>query len=402
MANVLLVTQGTGGDLHPFIGIGRALLARGHRTTVITHERLAGDVGRAGLEFAPLDSAERVEQLKVLRTREGMVEMLSRVGETDPLVLGSCMDGYRAIAGLSVPGETVVVSNQNLHLVTQTAAERLGLPYIPVYLAPYFLMKLPMTGQLYASDSATMNSYRAELNLPPVFDWTAWLRGPRRKIGLWPEWFAPREEMPCEAEAVGFISNPVYERSRISDEAEEFLSGGDPPVLVTHGTSKPHRAEFFSSAVEACAALGLRTLLVTPNREWAPAHLPPGARHFLHVPFGELLGRIKAMVHHGGIGTLHHALGAAVPQLIMGLGFDRPDNGLRVRRLGVGDYLPPARWKAAPVAQALTRVLSPEAGARCRELAGRLRASTAVAAAVAALVEEALTAGAPASAAAGD
>ena len=402
MANVLLVTQGTGGDLHPFIGIGRALLARGHRVTLITHERLAGDVGRAGLDFAPLDSAERVEQLKVLQTREGMAEMLSKVGETDPLVLGSCMDGYRAIADRSVPGETVVVSNQNLHLVTQTASERLGLPYIPVYLAPYFLMKLPMTEQMYASDSATMNSYRAELDLPPVSDWTAWLRGPRWKIGLWPEWFAPRDEMPCDAEAVGFISNPVYERSRISEEAEEFLSAGEPPVLVTHGTSKPHRPEFFSSAVEACAALGQRTLLVTPNREWAPPMLPEGARHFPHVPFGELLGRIRAMVHHGGIGTLHHALAAAVPQLIMGLGFDRPDNGLRVRRLGVGDYLPPARWKTAAVAQALTRVLSPEAAAQCLELAARLRGTAEAAAAVAAIVEEALSGAGADMAAAGD
>ena len=390
MANIILLTQGTGGDLHPLIGIGGELLARGHAVTVVTNCRFAETVRSYGMEFAPLDRPEHVEAMSEMMTPEGLAELSSRRGMIDPRVLAACMEVYEIIEGIGATGPTVVAAHHNLNVVTQTAAERLGLPYIPIFFAPYFLLKLPMVENLYFHDSPTINRYRAELGLAPVEDWRAWLRSPLWMLGLWPEWFAPQGEMPCPVTATGFASNPHFERGHLGEEVEEFLSAGEPPVLLAHGTSKPYRPEFFGASVEACAALGLRALLVTPHREWVPGSLPDNVRHFTYLPFETVLERVSAIVHHGGIGTLHHALAAAVPQLILGFGFDRPDNGLRVRRLGVGDYLPPARWKTAAVAQALGRVLSPETTARCREVAARLRGGESAASAAADLIERPL------------
>lgn len=393
MANMIVLTQGTGGDLHPLIGIGEELRERGHAVTVVTHCRFAEEVRGYGLGFAPLDRQEHVEAMSDMMTREGLIELSGRRGEVDPRVLAACMEVYEIIARISATGPTVVVANHGLNVVTQTAAERLGLPYVAVFISPYYLMKLPMVEDLYLHDSLTINRYRAELGLAPVGDWRAWLRAPRWMLGLWPEWFATQAEMPCPVTAAGFAANRHFERGRLGDEVEEFLSAGDPPILITHGTSKPHSPEFFGVSVEACRALGLRALLVTTHKERMPASLPEGVRHFDYLPFETLLGHVRAVVHHGGLGTLHHSMAAAVPQLILGFGFDRPDNGMRVRRLGVGDYLPPARWRAAAVTQSLSRVLGGEVAARCREVAGRLRGG-AGARAAADLIESPLAEGA--------
>jgi UDP:flavonoid glycosyltransferase YjiC (YdhE family) len=49
------------------------------------------------------------------------------------------------------------------------------------------------------------------------------------------------------------------------------------------------------------------------------------------------------VVHHGGVGTTAKALAAGVPQVVVPVAYDQPDNGRRVVRLGVGAMLPAKR-----------------------------------------------------------
>src|SRR5438445_634188 len=62
---------------------------------------------------------------------------------------------------------------------------------------------------------------------------------------------------------------------------------------------------------------------------------------FEYVRFVRVFGRAAAVVHHGGIGTTSQCFRAGVPQLIMPMAHDQPDNAARVKRMGVGDYLYP-------------------------------------------------------------
>jgi hypothetical protein len=83
---------------------------------------------------------------------------------------------------------------------------------------------------------------------------------------------------------------------------------------------------------------------------------------------------------------------AAIPQLLLPAGHDRRDNALNLRRLGIADFLLPAQWQPEKVALALERLLNaPEVQARCREVAGWLRAADPVATACD-LIEAALAA----------
>jgi UDP:flavonoid glycosyltransferase YjiC (YdhE family) len=80
------------------------------------------------------------------------------------------------------------------------------------------------------------------------------------------------------------------------------------------------------------------------------------------------------LVHHGGIGTLSQGFAAGIPQLVMPMSFDQPDNAARLKRLGSGSSVERKRFRAARVANALSQLLeSPTVAARCRDLAERIR-----------------------------
>jgi UDP:flavonoid glycosyltransferase YjiC (YdhE family) len=66
-------------------------------------------------------------------------------------------------------------------------------------------------------------------------------------------------------------------------------------------------------------------------------------------------------------------MAAGIPQLVMPMGFDQPDNAVRTRRLGVGEIIPPNRFTPSIVAGALDRLLSShDVAAACRRWSERI------------------------------
>lgn len=89
---------------------------------------------------------------------------------------------------------------------------------------------------------------------------------------------------------------------------------------------------------------------------------------------------MAALVHHGGIGTTAQALAAGIPQLVMPLAHDQFDNAARVKRLGVGDWLVPSRFRGPVVTTRLDGLIGSEAvqGA-CRNVAEKFAGKNGVA-----------------------
>jgi UDP:flavonoid glycosyltransferase YjiC (YdhE family) len=83
--------------------------------------------------------------------------------------------------------------------------------------------------------------------------------------------------------------------------------------------------------------------------------------HADYAPFSELLPHCAALVHHGGIGTTAQGLACGVPQVVMPMAHDQPDNAARLTRLGVGAAIAPHRFNADTVAQALQSLLHDDA-----------------------------------------
>jgi rhamnosyltransferase subunit B len=227
-----------------------------------------------------------------------------------------------------------------------------------------------------------LNSMRKSLGLPPVRKvYGQWIHSPDRVIGLFPDWFGnPQPDWPKQTVCTGF---PLYDQADVTpmdDELVRFLDAGDPPIAFTPGSAMRQGEEFFAACIETCKLLGRRGLLVSRHDEHLPENLPREIRHVHYAPFSLLLPRCAAMIHHGGIGSSAQTLAAGIPQLIMPMAFDQPDNALRLKKLGVADYLSTRKFTAKSAAAALVRLLkSPDVAKAAADLKTRVRSKNSLA-----------------------
>ena len=88
-----------------------------------------------------------------------------------------------------------------------------------------------------------------------------------------------------------------------------------PLAMITLGTIFTGDLGFFSWAAAAAANAGLLPLVVVGWKPMEPEDkaalkkaLPGGTRLLAWAPFEHVLPRCELMIHHGGMGTTHHAI----------------------------------------------------------------------------------------------
>jgi rhamnosyltransferase subunit B len=398
----ILTPVGSAGDVHPFVGIGRALRARGHEVIVLTAGPFRDVVRKAGLAFEETVSVEEFDAVSkhpdLWHPLRGMRIVLGQVGMR-------LRPAYERLRGLHQPGRTILVGH-SLSFFTRIFEELHGVPSATIHLAPS-IFRSDHAQPAYAPgrDGSSwplwlkrslwwgidrfmldpnvvppLNECRRQLGLPPVTRvFRDWIHSPQRVIGLFPDWFGvPQPDWP---EAVRLTSFALYddtEETRLPDSLARFLDDGPPPVLFTPGTANQSATRFFRAALDATQRLGRRALLLTRYPAQLPA-LPATAHHEPFVPLSHVLPRCAALVSHGGIGTLAQGLAAGVPQLAMPMGFDQPDNVTRLQRLGVGRWLVPSKFEGERVAWALSDLLDDDgAAASCRRWSEQIRAHNAI------------------------
>jgi rhamnosyltransferase subunit B len=398
--NVLLFALGSDGDVHPFIGLGLRLRARGHRVTIVANGHFEPLVRRTGFAFVEVGTdAEYREILKipgVWETLKGFRIVAER------LILQPMRGIYAIVQEHNIPGETMVAAPATA-VGARIAQEHLDVPLVTVCLQPAMIRSftepplfagLPLSRKMprawnriwfWLADQLVteqvlgpeLNAYRAELGLPPIreplMDW--WL-SPTRVLGLFPDWFAtPQADWPAQTVLTGF---PLYDESdaiALSPEATAFLDVGDPPIAFTPGSANCQAQAFFEAAVDACRRLGRRGVLITRYPDQVPGDLPSTIRAFEFLPFSRIFPRAAAVVHHGGIGTSAQALQAGVPQIVMPLAHDQHDNAARLERLGVARSLAPRRFRGTALARQLAALVdSPTVAEGCRQARERFRA----------------------------
>ena len=393
---IIMVPVGSAGDVHPHVGIALALQRRGHDVSVVTSAYFEPLLTRVGLPLIPIGTVDDyhrpLENPDLWRSHRALGVIgdvirqhgseLARVlyeqaGDERPLLVAHPL----AIAA------RIVHDTRGLPLVTlhlqpagfvsehETAVPHVWLRSINRWPAPVRRLLVAAGDRL--SDRAlgpAVNDLRAEFGLPPVRNIVReWWHSPHRVIGLFPGWYAAvQPDWPPRTALTGF---PLYDEgdaNPLPRELDAWLEAGQPPVVFAPGTANRQAARFFRAGAEACRRLGRRGLLLSRFTDQMPDALPPGVRRAEYAPFGSLLPRAAALVHHGGIGTLAQALRAGCPQLVMPMAFDQPDNAVRLERLGVGRYLRPSRFTGAAAARELEALLGSEEVARaCRDIASR-------------------------------
>jgi UDP:flavonoid glycosyltransferase YjiC (YdhE family) len=401
MGRILLATLGSLGDLHPYIAVGRALLARGQQVRIATSIDYRTRVEAAGLEFAPLapSIAELGDPEQIARRFFNPWSGPHRLIEamvTAPLA--------RAHADLcaAVEGVAVAVAHP-LTPALPLIAESRSFPWLSSVLSPYSLFSvtdpsvIPNVEWLQRFGSWShclmlnlvraslrrwerpLHRMRAQLGLPAV-NGALMIDGqfsPRGTLALFdPSLAAPQRDWPAQTFVCGAALHDADDpqgAAAASDEAlEQFLAAGPPPVVFALGSSVVWLArDYWKHAIAACATLGIRGLLLTgvPLRQRLPANVAA----FEYLPYSRIFPRAAAIVHQVGIGTLSFALRSGRPQLLIPAGFDQPDNAARAARLGVGRILPFRRaHNADRLARELRALLGDPVHARAaKEMAER-------------------------------
>lgn len=389
-AHFLLTTFGSLGDLHPYMAVGLALQARGHRVTIATSEFYRAKIEGEGLGFRPVRPdfglAERPEVMaKAFHPRKGSEYILRH------LILPYIEQTYEDTLAAALDADVLV--GHIIAYTTSTVAEYLHKPWMGVILQPAMLFSIyeAPKGSAYAHvypliERLGPRAWKQVFALARVLTrrWGAPINTLRTRLGLAPlrnpimddmfsphgtqAWFSPllanrQPDWPRGLELLGF---PVYDKldaasTRLDPALERFLDAGPPPVVFTLGSSAVYTAgSFYEESARAAIQGGFRAVLLTgPDPRNKPSVTLPDSIHVAeYAPYSLLFPRAGATVHQGGVGTTAQAMLSGKPMLFVPFSHDQPDNALRCERLGIARTLTRSQYKAKRISRELTQLFT--------------------------------------------
>jgi len=397
----LLVQQGTAGDINPFLAVGMGLQERGHRVSYISHTHFGPLIRQRGLEFIDLEDEE---EYRLLQSPDYW-KPFKGLWPSAQFLTKAIRKQYELVIRHYVPGQTVAVASVNGFGV-RIAHEKFGIPMVSAHVCPWlirsrnspshsplmnlvpYLHALDPTGlakriYFYIGDllivdplfKPEINRLRCELGLPPVsriFD--EWMHSPQLIIGLFPNWYVNPypDDWPSQTRLTQFPLEDKANGEELSNSLRQFLDAGSAPIVFSPGTGMAHIHGFFTGAIDACRRLKQRGLLLTRHRDQLPDKLPDFIHYEPYVPFSRVLRHASALISHGGIGSVSQGLRAGVPQLVMPVTFDQPDNARRLAEFGVARVVNWKRVDGREMANQLEYLLhSPAVRASCMQFRQR-------------------------------
>jgi UDP:flavonoid glycosyltransferase YjiC (YdhE family) len=410
MARILIATLGSLGDLHPFLAIGRELLQVGHEVTVASGDKHGPRIEEAGMRFAaippkfPADEDFKRLMQRFMDPRHGTDWVISE------FIVPAAPETQRALEPLVEAADLVI-----LHPFALSAAffaERAGKPWVALPLAPMMFvtveeppvtydlrnsgklkwigpypLKLIMRAALWANARhwKVFKHLRIQAGLPPIsghpfFDY--YLSKADLVIACFSRVLGrPLAEWPERTVQTGFaffdLADALNEEAD-DGQLEAFLHAGEPPVIVTLGSTGVYTADdFYVQAWEGIRRLGRRAILLVGPVDDVKIPENPGADCLIrkYAPHAMVFPRGCVNVHHGGVNSTGQALRAGVPQLVVPIAHDQFDNAARIERAGCGLTLPKGEFTADRMTPMLERLLSEAAFAESARAAAAVVAS---------------------------
>jgi rhamnosyltransferase subunit B len=360
MAKIVLLPHGTAGDVLPYIWLGRLLLKHGHRVSMIWIESFRQAAEGSGLTYVAMqdDGFEDLLKNPVLwQPHKGMKVGFEYAGRS----MKSCLDAFEE--DVARDGQPHLLVAPNINFAARLLREKTGIPLISLILYPLsFVSAHEVPGGLPCGWLLRLQPLwlrRIILNMAAPYDQYAlpyvrrqctehrvppprhlqngWWHSPDGVLAVFPEWYAkPQPDWPANLYQWSFPLEDLADHTPLDPALSSFLDAGDRPVVFTLGTGNLHAREFFETSLALITRLGCRAVFVTRDPDQVPPSLSKSVHVTRYAPFSDLLPRSWAFVHHGGIGTMSQCFKAGIPQFIVAMTFDQPDNAERLRRMGAG------------------------------------------------------------------
>lgn len=373
MSDILLITHWTGGDVLPFIYIGKVLRKQGHRVVLFTHCKYENQVKEAGIEFVAVD--DKLEYEELYRKMYLLLDPVSNLKEYIEFfrkfhgknrILREC----RLIEAHIQKKDTIILARHRSSISGLFAAEKCGVKAISVFLAPNYLSHIELHEEMFGKETVQeYNAAREELQLPRLQNVKDYYYTPDKLIGVWPKWFAkPEKGWPSQLAPIGFIKKYKQEKVLYEEQIQEVLDSKKKVVLITGGTSKFIKKDFYQLAVTACKNMDCNAILVALFEEQIPNDIPSNVTVVREANVSQLLYDVDVIIHHGGMGTLSEAIASGTPQIILSHIIDGRDNACRLEELGVAMNIPKARWQPEYVEEALCKCLRGDISDCCKNV----------------------------------
>ena len=275
----VVVTWGSVGDVHPFLGIAIALKSRGHRVSFLTNQAFEDLAIEAGLEFHPVGNVADAQAIladpDLWHPRKGFeivwrsgVPVQKRIAEF--IIRQPDANALVVIAHpLAMPGAATardhLRNHSGNHVGNHLRNLAPGLRLIGSFLAPANLRSChdPLwLGTLHIPrwvpqgvrrwlwrrvdadvlDPATLpdiNALRASYRLPPINNYAKLIYDAADfSLTLFPEWFgATMPDWPAHLLRGDFMLFDGFADQASNPALEEFLAAGDPPVVFSFGST---------------------------------------------------------------------------------------------------------------------------------------------------------------------
>ena len=388
---IVIATIGSLGDLHPCLALALELQRRGHHITVASTAFYRQQVEIHNLNFHSVRPDWDPTSPGIIRQCDDLrhgPEVLFR-----NLILPHLRDTYSDLLTVAAGADLMIAGE--LVYAAPLVAEKLRVRWASAILSPcsFFsshdpsiLVNVPWLMQFRKAGS---HAYSAALNLCRLATRHWWnpVRDLRRELGLrthcdpvFRDKFSPdlvlalfsrclaqpQADWPPQTVQAGFVYHDQADTTQIPELAA-FLASGDLPIVFTLGSTAVHNpGDFYQVSVLAARQLGRRAILLgakcMPQNAGA---ISPEILALPYAPYSRVFPHAAAIVHQGGSGTTGQALRAGRPMLIVPYGWDQPDNGARVQRLGAGLCLSRSDYSAKSAAPVLSQLLTDATFAGC-------------------------------------
>jgi UDP:flavonoid glycosyltransferase YjiC (YdhE family) len=396
---VVLASYGGRGDVEPGVVVGRELVRRGHDVRMVVPPNLVGFVEAAGLEAVAygLDSqpsldAQRKYWTCYFRT-PWKIKELNRMGRETKEFATQCWAEMTPTLTSVADGADVLLTGLIFEQPAANVAEYHDIPLATLHFFPVRahgqllpFLPSPLTRTVMAANDWLVwrgtkkgeDAQRRELGLPRATRPAPARIAQRRSLeiqaydqvcfpGLAGEWAKFNGRRPF----VGALA--MESPTDADDEVASWIAAGAPPICFGFGSVPVESpADTIAMIAAACTQLGERALVCSGGTDFS------GVPHFEHVKvvgqvsYAAIFPTCRAVVHHGGAGTLAACLRAGVPQLILWTLPDQPFFTAQLKRLKVGTGRRFSATTEKTLVTDLRTIVAPQYLARAREIATQM------------------------------